>query len=265
MQARAKRKHDSAKPQDQRAAINKMSLLSRLLHPPRIESPELQTAEEIDAFIDSRALQYPTKIEDDFVQRALGLGVEGGMILDVGTRVGLIPLKMLWQNENFYAIGMDTSSAMIDRARETAAAWELGDRAFFQVGDARKMRLKTGYFDLVISDSSLHAFNDPLSVLKEINRVLKPKGALLIRDFERPSRLAMNRKIAEYSPRYGSRLARHIENAMRASFTRMELHDMIRASDLERVQINEYENQLIIERTGESDPNSWIKAREQYL
>lgn len=242
-----------------------MSLFSRLTHPPRIESPELQTDEEIDAFIDSRALEYPTKIEDDFVQRALGLGVEGGMILDVGTRVGLLPLKMLWQNENFYAIGLDRSTAMIERARATAAAWDLGDRAFFQVGDARKMRLKTAYFDLVISDASLHAFDDPLSVLTEINRVLKPRGALLIRDFERPSRFTMQKKVAEHSVRYGARLRSHVENAMRAAFTRMELHDMIRASGLERVQIGEYEAHLIVERRGESDPNSWIKAREQYL
>src|SRR5438445_10426142 len=189
-----------------------MSFLSRLIHPPRLESSELETAEDIDAFIDSRALEYPTKIEDDFVQRALALGVEGGMILDVGTHVGLIPLKILWQNENFYAIGMDKSGLMIERARETAAAWGLGDRSFFQVGDARKMRLKTAYFDLIVSDSSLHAFDDPLSVLREINRVFKPRGALLIRDFERPSRLKIHRTIAEHSTRYGSRLRRHVEN-----------------------------------------------------
>jgi ubiquinone/menaquinone biosynthesis C-methylase UbiE len=154
---------------------------------------------------------------------------------------------------------------MIERARATATAWDLGDRAFFQVGDARKMRLKTAYFDLVISDASLHAFDDPLSVLTEINRVLKPRGALLIRDFERPSRFKMQKKVAEHSARYGSRLRSYVETAMRASFTRMELHDMIRASGLERVQISEYEAHLIVERTGESDPNSWIKAREQYL
>jgi ubiquinone/menaquinone biosynthesis C-methylase UbiE len=241
-----------------------MTFLSRLIHPPRVECLELQTPEEIDAFIDSRALEYPTKIEDDFVQRALGLGVDTGMILDVGTRVGLIPLKMLWQNENFYAIGMDTSTAMVERARATATAWDLGDRAFFQVGDARKMRLKTAYFDIVVSDSSLHTFDDPLSVLKEINRVLKPKGALLIRDFERPSRLKMRKKIAEHATRYGTRLRSHIETAVRAAFTRAELHDMIRLSGLERVHITEYDTYLLIERTGESDPNSWIKAREQY-
>src|SRR6266571_1031613 len=116
-----------------------MSFLSRFTHPARMESPELETPEQIDAFIDSRALEYPTKLEDEFVQRALRLGVDGGMILDVGTRVGLIPLKILWQNENFYAIGLDRSIAMIDRARETAAAWGLNERAFFQTGDARKM------------------------------------------------------------------------------------------------------------------------------
>jgi ubiquinone/menaquinone biosynthesis C-methylase UbiE len=130
-----------------------MSILSRFTHAPRAEASELETEEQIDAFIDSRALEYATKLEDDFVQSALALGVDGGMVLDVAARVGLIPLKILWQNENFYAIGMDRSSVMIDRARETAAAWNLENRAFFQVGDARRMRLKANYFDLVVSDT----------------------------------------------------------------------------------------------------------------
>ena len=243
-----------------------MSFLSRLTHPPRIESAELERAEDLDAFIDSRALEYPAKIEDEFVHRALALGVEGGMILDVGTRVGLIPLKILWQNENFYAIGMDQSTAMIERARETAAAWNLGDRAFFQVGDARKMRFKTAYFDLVISDSSLHVFDNPISVLAEINRVLKPKGALLIRDFERPSRFEMGRRIAECSERYGERMRQYIETAMRAAFTRAEIEEIVRRAAIERAQVIEFEDHyMIVERAGETDPNSWIKAREQYL
>ena len=243
-----------------------MSVFSRLIHPPRAEAFELERPDDIDAFIDSRALEYPTKIEDEFVQRALALGVEGGMILDVGTRVGLIPLKILWQSENFYAIGMDKSTVMIERARETATAWGIGDRAFFQVGDARKMRLKTAYFDLVISDSSLHAFDDPVSVLTEINRVLKPKGALLIRDFQRPSRFDMRRRIGEQTAHYGDRMRRHIEAAMRAAFTLDEAAEMVLASGLERVRLDTTnDGQLTMERRGESDPNSWIKTREQYL
>jgi ubiquinone/menaquinone biosynthesis C-methylase UbiE len=242
-----------------------MSIFSRFTHPPRGEASELETAEQIDAFVDSRALEYATQVEDEFVHRALALGVDGGMILDVGTRVGLIPLKMLWQNENFYAIGMDRSSIMIDRARETAAAWDLGDRAFFQVGDARKMRLKTGYFDLVISDTTLHVFDDPLSVLQEINRVLKPRGGLLIRELRRPSRLKMQQSIEEHTARYGSRMRPHVESALRAAFTRSEMDDLLHASALERVRLIEDNHHFLLERSGESDPNSWIKAREQYL
>src|SRR5262245_14341054 len=120
--------------------------VSRLWHPPRIAIPDDWNDSDIQAFIESRALEHSSKLEDEFVQRALGLGVESGMVLDVGTQVGLIPLKILWQNENFYAIGMDRSGAMVERARETALAWGLGERAFFQVGDARHMRFKTGYF-----------------------------------------------------------------------------------------------------------------------
>ncbi len=243
-----------------------MSLFYRIIYPPRFASPELETPGDIDAFIDSRALEYPTKIEDEFVQRALGLGVDGGMILDVGTRVGLISLKVLWQNESFYAIGMDRSPAMIDRARETAAAWGLDQRAFFQVGDARKMRLKTAYFDLAISDSTLHSFDDPLSVLAEINRVLKPKGGLLIRDLLRPARLQMNKKLQAHAPLYGTRMRGHVEASMRAGFTLEEIEAMVRSSGLERARVSAWgEHHFIIEREGESDPNSWIKAREQYL
>jgi ubiquinone/menaquinone biosynthesis C-methylase UbiE len=242
-----------------------MSLLSRLTHPPRVESGELETPEQVDAFIDSRSLEYATKIEDDFVQRALNLGVGSGMVLDVGARVGLIVLKMLWQNENFFAIGMDAAAPMIDRARETAQAWGLGERAFFQVGDARKMRLKTGYFDLVVSDSTLHVFDDPVSVLSEIHRVLKPKGALLIRELRRPSRFQMQRQIEKYAALYGAGMRRHVETALRAAFTRAEIEALAREGGLERVRISEPDDHhVLIERPGETDPNSWVIAREQY-
>jgi ubiquinone/menaquinone biosynthesis C-methylase UbiE len=240
--------------------------ISRLIHPVRIRFEDSATAEDIDAFIDSRALEYATGLEDDFVNRALGLGVAGGMVLDVGTRVGLIPLKILWQNENFYAIGMDTSGPMIDRARQTAAAWGLGERVFFQVGDARRMRFKAGYFDLVISDSALHRFDDAISVLAEIRRVLKPKGALLIRDFRRPNRFEMNAKVERGVARFGGRMRRQVETALRAAYTRSELERILAASRLEGAQVSQPDPEhLLIERRGETDPNSWIKAREQYL
>lgn len=199
------------------------------------------------------------------MQRAVSLGVESGMVLDVGTRVGLIALKILWQSENYYAIGLDTSGPMIERARETATAWGLGERAFFQLGDARRMRFKSGYFDLVVSDSSLHRFDDSLSVLSEIRRVMKPTGALLIRDFSRPSRLQMKAMIKDTTSKFGERMRTQVEVTLRSAYTRDELYSAVQAAGLERTNVTgSDEKHIMIERRGETDPNSWITAREQY-
>jgi hypothetical protein len=61
-------------------------------------------------------------------------------------------------------------------------------------------------------------------------------------------------------------MRQHVETALRAAFTRAELQDLVRVARLERAQVHAVdETHLIVERAGESDPNSWIKAREQYL
>jgi hypothetical protein len=54
-----------------------MSLLSRLTHPRRIECAELETPEQVDAFIDSRALEYSTQLEDAFVK---AIGSDEGLL-----------------------------------------------------------------------------------------------------------------------------------------------------------------------------------------
>ena len=45
---------------------------------------------------------------------------------------------------------------------------------FFQVDDLHQIKFKEHYFDLVVSDSALHRFENPSDVLNEINRVTKP-------------------------------------------------------------------------------------------
>jgi ubiquinone/menaquinone biosynthesis C-methylase UbiE len=239
--------------------------ISRVLHTRRIPDRHENTSEDIDTYVTSRALAYPTSLEDDFVERALGLGVESGMILDVGTRVGLIALKMLWQNDDCYAIGVDESTAMVERARETAQAWNLEERAFFQVGDCRRMRFKTAYFDIVVSDSALNRFDDPVAILAEIGRVVKPKGAILIRDLQRPTRLRMAQRIEQDVDRLGKAMRPQIERSLRSAYAPREIRRIVNSSGLEGVSVEVDADHIVIVRRGETDPNSWIKAREQYL
>jgi ubiquinone/menaquinone biosynthesis C-methylase UbiE len=241
------------------------SLWHPLVYPSRLPCPTDISSEDVRAFIDSRAREYSTRLEDEFAARALGLGIESGIVLDVGTRVGLVALKIVWRNENLVAMGLDTSGAMIERARETATAWDMNERAVFQVGDPRKMRFKSGYFDLVVSDGSLHRFDDVAEVLREIGRVLKPKGALLIRDYSRPNRLKMISRIRRQAERLGEAMRPQLEEAIQASYTPDELQQAVREAGLGGVRLDAGDPDfVVIERRGETDPSSWVTTREQY-
>lgn len=241
------------------------SLWQPLLYPTRLPFSSEISPEDIQAFIDSRTSEHASALEDTFATRALGLGVESGILLDVGTRVGLIALKIIWRNENLVAMGLDVSGPLVERARATAAAWEVNDRAVFQVGDPRHMRFKNGYFDLIVSDCSLHRFDNVAAVLQEIGRVLKPKGAILIRDYSRPNRLRMIGKIQQHSARLGEAMRPQVERAIQAAYTIEEIRQAVAEAGLTGVQIDDSDpDYFILERRGETDPSSWVSVRDQY-
>ena len=241
------------------------SIWHPLVYPSRLPFPAEISSEDVQAFIDSRTREQPGRLEDEFASRALALGVESGIVLDVGTRVGLIALKIVWHNENLVAMGLDTSGPLIERARETATAWELNERAVFQVGDPRNMRLKSAYFDLVVSDCSLHRFDTVVGVLREVGRVLKPKGAVLIRDYSRPNRLKMIGKIQQHTERLGDAMRFQVERAIQSAYTSDEIRQAVAEAGLTGVLVDDSDpDYVVIERRGETDPGSWVTAREQY-
>jgi ubiquinone/menaquinone biosynthesis C-methylase UbiE len=162
-------------------------------------------------------------------------------------------------------MGLDTSGPLVERARSTAAAWELNERAVFQVGDPRNMRFKSGYFDLVVSDCSLHRFDNVVHVLREVGRVLKPKGAILIRDYSRPNRLRMIGKIQQHTERLGDAMRSQVEQAIQSAYTPDEIRQAVAEAGLTGVRIDDSDaDYVVIERRGETDPGSWVTSREQY-
>jgi hypothetical protein len=70
------------------------SLWHPLVYPSRLTFPPEISAEDVQAFIESRSREHAGKLEDEFAARALTLGIESGIVLDVGTRAGLIALKI---------------------------------------------------------------------------------------------------------------------------------------------------------------------------
>ena len=49
---------------------------------------------------------------------------------------------------------------------------------------SKRLKFKDNSFDGVYMAETISAFSDPLSVMKEIRRILKPKGKLIIRNLD---------------------------------------------------------------------------------
>lgn len=242
------------------------SVLSRVLYPPRkTDGPGKPSTEEIDAWVETADTEAAQRTDETFVSRALELGVSSGMVLDLDSRLGLVAMKILWRREDLLAIGVYRSLEVAERARETAAAWGLGERMFFQVGEAADLRFKTGYFDLIVSDGALEAASDPRKLLEEIGRVIKPSGAILLSQMARPSRLRMRGAIVQELGACPEALRPRREASVRSGFTRSELRSLASTTGLGRVRVVGEGRRLFLERSGEDDPASWVSEREKYV
>lgn len=78
--------------------------------------------------------------------------------------------------------GIDISEGMLNVASKKAAQNDLADRIELKVGDARELPFEADSFDAVFTSFTLELFplTDIAMVLKEIERVLKPGGRLVI-------------------------------------------------------------------------------------
>ena len=242
------------------------SMWARLLYPARmpVSTGEL-TNEELEAWIEATEESYFKSQDQAFVERARSLGVDAGMVLDVGSRLGLVAMKILWDAEGLLCMGVYRSLQMAETARQTAEEWKLGERMFFQVGEPAQMKFKTAYFDMVVSDGALHGFEHPTKTLREIHRVTKPTGAILIRELRRPNRFNISSHLSRHGSNYDERLRSRFEAGVRAGFTPFEFGAFARAAGIERARVVAEETHVILERPGANDPDSWLREREKYM
>ena len=240
--------------------------LSRFVYPARRRDLEAElSGEEIEAWVEAAGTEYFQKTDEVFVQRARALGITTGMVLDLNSQLGLVALKILWHEEGLLSMGVYRALDVSERARETAEDWGLGKRMFFQVGEPSDLKFKTGYFDMVVSDGTLHTSANPLKLLEEINRVTKPAGAILLAQRNRPARLRMRRAISAGRALYPDALKPRVNMALRAGYTLSELVELVSDSGLERTSVVSDGDRLFIERRGANDPSSWVSERERYL
>jgi ubiquinone/menaquinone biosynthesis C-methylase UbiE len=74
---------------------------------------------------------------------------------------------------------------MLSEAEDYAGRHELAQAISFRKGDVHQIPFADGSVDLVVSTLSLHHWSDPVAVLDEVDRVLRPGGSFLLFDLRR--------------------------------------------------------------------------------
>jgi SAM-dependent methyltransferase len=110
---------------------------------------------------------------------ALGFGHAGQRLLDLGTGTGA--LARVFAQADCQVTGLDPSAQMLQGARQLSGT--AGQHISWLQGRAEQTGLRSQSFDLVSAGQSWHWF-DADRAAREVARVLKPDGRLLIAQFD---------------------------------------------------------------------------------
>jgi ubiquinone/menaquinone biosynthesis C-methylase UbiE len=116
----------------------------------------------------------------------------GAQVLDVGTGTGLVALLAAPLIASGKIIGIDHSSGMLEQASTKAFRDGLSDVVSFRQMDAECLDFPDQTFDVVFSLFALLHFPRPLLALKEMHRVLRPGGRLVIGIGSGPNLLSLD-------------------------------------------------------------------------
>lgn len=100
-------------------------------------------------------------------------------VLDLGCGTGVAARQIAGREKfNGSVLGIDLSPHLVKTAEQLAAQEGLTDKTSFKVGDTRSLDLADATFDATVAHTLLGHVADPISVLLEIKRIVKP-GAMI--------------------------------------------------------------------------------------
>ena len=115
-------------------------------------------------------------------------GVKGDdTVLDVACGPGLLACAFAGVARN--VTGIDLTPAMIEKAREWQRMQNRSD-ATWDLGDSTSLPYPDGAFSMVITRYSFHHFPDPLKAWKEMVRVCRKGGTVMVVDVALPAEKA---------------------------------------------------------------------------
>ncbi len=181
--------------------------------------------------MDVRSTVLATSGADKIVDRLKELS--GEEILDVGTGPGnfIGLLKQTLKNSDSF-VGIDFNEEELKKAEK-----EYGKIAEFRKMNAEKLDFPDSTFDIVSIASTLHHLERPEKVLKEIFRVVKSQGYLIIQEMYSDLTQTKAQLATSQVHHFGAKIDSMLGEYHRVTYTKEEIKKMMSILKTEELEI----------------------------
>ena len=120
----------------------------------------------------------------------------GERVLDVAAGTGFVTFAAARSvGKDGLAVGVDLSGQMVETARRRADVRRIGN-VHFERMDAARLELPDAGFDVALCAMGLMYTTDPVQALREMRRVLRPRGRVAVSAWGEPSRCGLDAAFA---------------------------------------------------------------------
>jgi ubiquinone/menaquinone biosynthesis C-methylase UbiE len=205
-------------------------MLDRVLEPEVMDNWQEATAYDAMDF---------SAVNRDFALTAINLHPQAVRVLDIGTGTAQIPIILCQEKSCYQVLGVDLAQSMLILGRRNIEAAGLLPRIRLEQADGKRLPYPNWEFDLVISNSLVHHLPDPQSFFQEVARLVKPNGAVLIRDLLRPASVMEIDRLVTAAGDYGHCQNQLFRDSLAAAFTLSEIQDLVSGAGLNNYQLTQ--------------------------
>jgi ubiquinone/menaquinone biosynthesis C-methylase UbiE len=175
-----------------------------------------------------------------FATDAIELDPHAIKILDIGTGTARIPILMCQQRPQYLITAIDLAQSMSIVGQRNIDEAGLNQRIRLELVDAKRMPYPDLEFDMLISNSLVHHLPEPLSFFQEIKRLVRPGGAMLIRDLIRPTSDAIvDQLVVKFGGEYDAHQQQLFSDSLKAALTLAEVQALIDRVGLGQVKLTQ--------------------------
>jgi len=230
-----------------------------------MEPEVVETLEEVYAY-DRLSLKYLMILHNGFIETVINASPEKGRFLEIGCGSGRIAIGIAKYTQQIRLVGIDLSDSMLVVAKDNATKEGVNHRVHFKSADAKELPFEDNTFDSVFCHNMLHHLHDPAPVLREMARVVKKDGALLIRDLVRKSRFMAKLHVGIFGLTYNKLMKKEYYDSIVAAFSKKEFENFKELLGMEGLnRTSQFITHQGIEKPSERKRNDYVSIPTPFV